>query len=188
MPSRNAPFPQLYSILRELKATLIGTCDDDGSRPRVAVDEHEHHKHVPIWKVGDSTAALNMSKGTRENICNKVSRPECPCGEPDSDPAEEYISKALGSVTTRKWKTSSRSLRAYSPNTDVRGWGVSDPPGDKGILSMNSSHSVIVSKLMDCLQASYAYPHRSSIPPSKHPAARTPRAFSGRIRLMETEE
>lgn len=56
---------------------------------------------APIWNADDSTAILNMSKGTRENIYRRVSRPLVPCGWPGSTGEGAWISKICGSVTTR---------------------------------------------------------------------------------------
>lgn len=69
----------------------------------------ENVLYIPIWKLGDSTAALNMSNGILENTWSKISRPfSGVVGVPSEGVA--CISRILGRVTTKKWKTSSRSL------------------------------------------------------------------------------
>lgn len=105
----------------------------------------------PIENVGDSTAALNISNGTRAYIWSKASRPL----EIVIESCWVLVtSKTSGSVTTRKWNTSSLNFWAYCPKTDVEGIpGDVEPSVEEGGLSMNSNQRLIVSTDMDCLQA-----------------------------------
>lgn len=79
----------------------------------------QYSKHLPIWKAGDSTAALNRSNGTRENTSSNTSRPEVFCddgevdsGEGETDPfagARLWTLSVAGRVTTKYSNTSSRN-------------------------------------------------------------------------------
>jgi len=89
------------------------------------LERTKRKKAIPIWKFGDSIAALNSSKGTLEyyirkvsttspdmtyleNTWSKTSRPfnSGDDGLPSTDGL--FNSRISGRVTTRKWKTSSR--------------------------------------------------------------------------------
>ena len=86
---------------------------DDNVVPRT----QDHPQHAPIWKVGDSTAALNRSNGTRAYICSSVSRPASDgaapvpasvCGVAGVD--EEYETPLKADLTVDTSKQSVREI------------------------------------------------------------------------------
>lgn len=103
--------------------------------------------NIPMLKMEDSTADLNISNGTCANICSRTWRPlgveEVSWGE--------WTSRISGSVTTKKWKTSSRNFWAYCPKTVLVGTtGVAVPSEeDAGRESTKTSHELMVCKEME---------------------------------------
>ena len=158
----DTPFSQLNRVLRELEPGLVRPC-----KP-VSIRDHgqEADMHVPMWKAGDSTAALNISNGTRAKTCSNVSRPAsdgCPSGWGEMGVDRPPTFKLWGSVATRNSHTSSLSLWAKGPKMAVRLWGICccstgvDVPSEGvGMASTNWSQVEMFSTVIDCLQSSYA--------------------------------
>jgi len=144
-------FAQFYRFLRKLESSLVRSYRQRQQQRtgKCFPWDRTLEQHRPIKKVGDSTALLNISKGTRENICNRTSRP---LGPEDGSDWVRWTSRTSGSVITRKWKTSSRNLWAYRPKTDGEGRsGVFVPSLFAGMESINSTHPPIVVTDIDCL-------------------------------------
>ena len=168
LPARDALLAQLDGVLAELESRVGRPC----TRHEAVTSERNiirSESRLPRLNVGDSTAALKRSNGTREKTWRRVSRPVsagwvAPSGAVGVAGVEGVpkLTK-LGSVTTRKLNTSSRRRCAYGPSTAVRmcWWcsttGVEVPSEDDGVTeSTKSSHAGSVSRLMDMRHISYA--------------------------------